>query len=90
MIALSDDELSAVMDAGRPIPPPDRDLFLQALADELAQHPGEVGAGLIHRIARDLQRRFFTPPDLSGCSKYLAKQVLMGITPDFRGHAKLD
>ena len=65
MIALTDDELSAVMDAARPIPPASRDAFLHALAAELAQHP-VIGEGLIHRVARDVQRKYFDPPDLSG------------------------
>ena len=42
------------------------------MADELAQHR-YIGTGLIHRVARDVQRRFYDPPDLSGSggvSKY--------------------
>lgn len=56
-LSLSDDEYATVMRAAGPIHPNERDLFLQALAEEIARHP-VTGAGLIHRLASDLQRRF--------------------------------
>jgi hypothetical protein len=70
MLCLSDDELTAVMDVCKPLPPQDRDQFLRAICAELEKHP-VVGPGLIHRVCRDLQRRYFDPPNLSGIvSKY--------------------
>jgi hypothetical protein len=74
MISLSDAELTAVLDACKPLCKPlrpgDRDPFLRALAQELGREP-QLGPGVIHRVARNLQRQFFDPPDLSGIvSKY--------------------
>jgi len=66
MIALSDDEMSAVLDAARPLPPKLRAEFLEAVAAELEhQH----GPGAIYRACRELQKKFFDPP-LSTASKY--------------------
>jgi hypothetical protein len=62
-IRLTDDELSAVMSAARPIAVERRDAFLQAVAAELCGC--EVGPGLVHRICAQVQRQFFDPPDLS-------------------------
>jgi len=56
-LALSDDELSAVQRAAAPVHPQQRDAFLKALAEELAQHP-TVGPGLVHRLCADLQKRY--------------------------------
>jgi hypothetical protein len=39
-------------------PPVERGQFLEALAAELAAHPEAVGVGRVHRVARELQRRF--------------------------------
>jgi hypothetical protein len=61
VIHLDDDEMSAVLEVCRPLPPPSRDQFLRLLAAELERHP-EIGPGLIHRIARDLQRQYLNPP----------------------------
>jgi hypothetical protein len=41
------------------------DPFLRALAAELAKYP-EIGPGLIFRLIRETQRRFFDAPNLSG------------------------
>ena len=68
-ISLNDDELKVVLAAAAPLRPGDRDPFLRALAQELSRHQ-QLGPGLIARIAKDLQRVFFSPPDLSGISKY--------------------
>jgi hypothetical protein len=61
MLALSDDELAAVMNAAAPL---DRDLsaaFVEAVAAELAKI-SETGPGVVHRICAATQRQFFTPP----------------------------
>jgi hypothetical protein len=64
MISLSDDELTAITDAARPLPPKMRGEFLQAVAAEIEQHH-QRGPGAIYRACRELQRRFFDPPNLS-------------------------
>ena len=45
--------------------------FLQEVAAELeASGPaGEIGEGSVHRLARQIQRRFFDPPQLPNASK---------------------
>ena len=65
LVQLSDDEMSVVLDACKPLAPKDRDPFLRTLADELERHR-EVGPGKIHRIVRHMQRRYYDPPNLSG------------------------
>jgi len=39
-LALHDDEISALLDVARPIPPRDRDQFLRDVATELSMIPG--------------------------------------------------
>jgi hypothetical protein len=47
--------------AARPIAPHLRDEFLQAVAVALAGQR-EIGPGVVFRVLRDTQRRFFDPP----------------------------
>jgi hypothetical protein len=70
MISLSDSELKIIMDAAAPIPPQDRSEFLRAVAAELAKHR-EIGAGIVGRVVREVQRRYFDPPKFqNGHGKY--------------------
>jgi hypothetical protein len=62
-IALTDDELTAVLDAARPLPVELRDTFLHAVAHALAGHK-VVGPGVVFAVCRELQRQFFDPPNL--------------------------
>lgn len=64
MLGLSDHELDAVMAAARPLRPKDRDPFLRDVAAELANQR-ERGPGVIYRVVRETQRKFFDPPNLS-------------------------
>lgn len=51
------EEFATIERAAGPIHPAERALFLQAMAEELAQH--EVrGAGLVHRLCAHLQKQF--------------------------------
>ena len=63
-IKLSDDELSAVMSAARPLLPERRDEYLRAVAAAL-QSCHEIGPGAVYRVVAEMQRAFFDPPDLS-------------------------
>jgi hypothetical protein len=63
-LRLSDDELNAVMAAARPIDVSRRDAFLQRVAVTL-QGCNEIGPGVVYRVAAQVQREFFDPPDLS-------------------------
>ena len=60
-IALSDDQLDAVMRAAAPLQPRDRGPFLEELARELARLP-DIGDGSLHRIIMTVQRKHFDPP----------------------------
>jgi hypothetical protein len=60
-LALSDEELAAVMQAAAPIPPRDREAFLIDVASELANYP-EIGLGVIGRVTAKLQREHLIRP----------------------------
>jgi hypothetical protein len=62
-IRLSDDELDAVMAAARPLAVERRDAFLQRVASAL--EGCEIGPGVVYRVAAQVQREFFEPPDVS-------------------------
>ena len=65
MIALTDIEMAALINAARPLVG-DRDRFLKAVVKELARQPaiGQSGKGAIFRVCRDVQRRYLDPPAL--------------------------
>jgi hypothetical protein len=52
-----------------PLPPKVSGEFLQAVAAEL-EHQHQRGPGAICRACRELQRKYFDPPDLNGVRKY--------------------
>jgi hypothetical protein len=60
-IALTDEEMAAVMDAAAPLEPAHRDAFLQDIAAELAKCQEQIGPGSVYRAIREVQRRHFTP-----------------------------
>jgi hypothetical protein len=62
-ISLTDSELTAVMDAARPLQPRDRDRFLKAVAQAIADLP-EVGPGSVHRAIASVWGQHFDAPDL--------------------------
>jgi hypothetical protein len=63
-IRLTDDELSTIFAAAKPLPVECRDAFLQEVA-ALLHACVEVGPGTVHRAIEQAQRRFWVPPDLS-------------------------
>jgi hypothetical protein len=62
-ISLTDSELTAIMDAARPLQPHDRDRFLRQIAEAIVAMP-ERGDGAIHRAIRSVWREYFDVPDL--------------------------
>jgi hypothetical protein len=71
-LALTDESLSTLMRLAEPLQPADRSRFLADVAAQLGRYQ-EVGEGLISRVARDCQKQYFRPLDLSrsaGSSKY--------------------
>jgi len=63
-ISLSDDLLTAVMNAAAPIAPDRRGDFLRQVADALQGR--EPGPGTVHRAIVTAQRQFFDPPIKAG------------------------
>jgi len=70
-LALTDDQLTAILHGAQPLRPHDRDDFLRAVADALANGGGPVGDGDVNRAIRAAQKKFFDPPVLDhDVSKY--------------------
>ena len=63
-LALTDAQLTAIMSAAEPLEAHDRTLFLEDVAAAL-QGLVEIGDGLVHRVASEMQRRYWRAPDLS-------------------------
>jgi hypothetical protein len=64
-LALSDEQMSTVLNAAAPLLPPDRDAFLRALANVLRGEPQPLGDGTVHRAIKGLQREFWRPPAIT-------------------------
>jgi hypothetical protein len=72
---LNDDELDLLHRLALPIAPARRPEFLAAVTLEL-ENAG-IGEGAVHRIAPQLQRQFWTPPQFSAdaSARHLARQA---------------
>jgi len=66
-IKLTDDELSAVMRAARPIAVDRRDEFLQRVASNL-QDCVEIGPGSVHRAIAEAQKKLMDYPQIGSGS----------------------
>jgi hypothetical protein len=63
MLKLSDDELSVVMNAAKPLEPERRSAFLEAMARGLMAMPEEArGVGSVGRLCRTLQAELLNAP----------------------------
>jgi hypothetical protein len=64
-LRLSDEEKNLLLALAQPIDQQQRPQFLQEVAQELEaqRQAGAVGVGSVHRTARVVQRRYFTPPE---------------------------
>jgi hypothetical protein len=62
-IAVSDQQLSAIMNACEPLQPMERSAFLAALAHQLSGY-SDVGDGELHRLIRELLRQTWRPPEI--------------------------
>lgn len=58
---LSPDQVEAVLRAARPLSPSNHAAFLEEVGSALADC-AELGEGVIHRVVRDVQRRYWNPP----------------------------
>jgi hypothetical protein len=70
-LQLNDDEMSVLRRLAEPIDHQRRPQFLEEVAAELEakRQVGEIGEGAVHRVARDLQRKYFDPPHLPNAGK---------------------
>jgi hypothetical protein len=64
-LELNDEEMSVLLSLSAPIDQQQRPQFLLDVAQELEaqRQVGAVGIGSVHRTARVVQRRYFTPPE---------------------------
>lgn len=60
-LALTDDDITAILTIGAPLRPADQDAFLALVYAELSKC-SEVGPGRLHIILRNAQKRFLRPP----------------------------
>ena len=69
-LELNDNEMTILRRLAEPLDQQRRTQFLQEVAAELEAKrlAGEIGEGAVHRLARDLQRKYFTPPQLPNAS----------------------
>jgi hypothetical protein len=64
---LNDEEMTVLFSLAGPIDQRRRPQFLQEVAQELEakRQAGEVGEGLVHRVGRVVQRKYWDPPAIS-------------------------
>jgi hypothetical protein len=63
-LALTDEQVDTLTRIATPLAPHQRQSFLEDVARELTGR--EVGPGLLHRVAVECQRRYWTPPAIDG------------------------
>jgi hypothetical protein len=61
-VGLSDQQMTMVTEACRPLLSAERTAFLSALGVLLRGQSGEIGDGALHRMLAELQRTRFKPP----------------------------
>ena len=64
----SDSQLDQIFACAAPLAPAVRSAFLEDVADALNGH--EIGDGLVQRVCRDLQRKYFDPSLGTNAGKY--------------------
>jgi hypothetical protein len=60
-LALTDAQITIVMQLARPLSPDQRTAFVELLVAKLNGHR-EIGDGALYQVCRDLQRELFSPP----------------------------
>ena len=72
-LSLTTEELDLLLSLAAPIDHRQRDQCLHEVAAELEAASGQTGVGpglgVLHRVARTVQRRFFDPPQLPNAGK---------------------
>ena len=64
-LALDDSQITTIMSAARILAPADRDEFMRQVAAVLERQP-ELGDGIVARVCREIQLRYWTPPAIDG------------------------
>jgi hypothetical protein len=64
-LQFTDEEMTLLLELSRPIAPAQRSAFLDAVAAELEAAGLAGGLGAVHRVARQVQRRFWDPPQVA-------------------------
>ena len=71
-LSFSAEEMDLLLSLAQPIDQRQRDQFLRevtvAIEEEAARTGIGPGPGVVHRVARGAQRRFFVPPELPNAS----------------------
>ena len=62
---LNDEEMNVLMSLAGPIDQKNRAAFLAEVAQEIEASGQAGGPGVVHRVGRVVQRRYFDPPTLS-------------------------
>jgi hypothetical protein len=68
-LQFSDEEKDLLLALSAPIDQKQRAAFLAAVAAELEASGQAGGVGVVHRVGRVVQRRFFDPPELPNAGK---------------------
>jgi hypothetical protein len=64
IVALTEQQMTAIWAAARPLPPHARGAFLEDVANEISRHP-TLGDGSLHRLIMQIQKKHFDPPDFA-------------------------
>jgi hypothetical protein len=67
-IQLSDSQLEQILHAAAPLARSDRSAFLTDVAAALGGQA--LGDGAVFRVVRDVQERYFRPPEFAPSGKY--------------------
>jgi hypothetical protein len=66
---LNDDEMNVLLSLAGPIDQRLRPQFLQEVAQELEASGQAGGPGVVHRVGRVVQRKYWDPPQLPNAGK---------------------
>jgi hypothetical protein len=71
-LSLSTEEMDLLLSLAAPIDQRQRDQFLQEVAAEIEAASAQTGVGpglgVLHRVGRVVQRKYFDPPELPNAS----------------------
>ena len=68
-LPFNDAEMTLLLELSAPIDPSLRADFLRTVIAELEASGQAGGVGVVHRVGRVVQRRFFDPPELPNAGK---------------------